>query len=79
MGFMRRRTFVELLVLLAVLVLVIAFIPTQSANVTGVASNPGGPNYHFHYERSLICEVFPVGLSYWNHALILGCNGPPIP
>jgi len=79
---MKRRTIVGLIAISAVILLSLLILPTQAAVVQGNAAYTGGPgyaHYEFHYERSLSCQVFLVGLSYWDFTLILGCAGPEIP
>jgi len=79
---MKRRTIVGLVAISAVIVLSLLILPTQAAVVQGNAAYTNGPgyaHYEFRYERSLSCQMCPVGLSYWDYTLILGCAGPEVP
>lgn len=73
---MRTRTIVALA---GVFILVIVFfLPVQSADVEGGVYTLNGSVGYVHYERSLSCQLIPIGIYYWNNQFTLGCTGPII-
>src|SRR5208283_4616290 len=68
--FMRRRT-TFLVMIITVGVLFFFLLPLQ-----GVVNYGGCAGCSQHYERSFSCQVFAIGVYYWDNELTLGCGSP---
>jgi len=75
--FLKHRSIVALVAIAVILAFLL--LPIQNAMTEGAVSTPSGHIGYVRYERSLSCQMIPIGDYYWDHELIIGCTGPQIP
>jgi hypothetical protein len=68
---MKRASKLALALVVLSCVLVVFLLPVQ-----GGVNYGGCSNCSQHYERSLSCQVIPIGVYYFDGKLSVGCSGP---